>query len=257
MKEKGRNIFIIVLLIGVIAIVASYYAVMRPYKAKTETLKSEIATLQERVDTLEVYKRNEGTYKADIAKHLEEVATVLDEYPADAKYEDVLMEAVALQNNFHQLKFLTIITDDKEEILNVSDETVQNMNRDEYVSAVGFNKTEATYTSETTYAGLKASLEQILSMDNRVTIASINFQKAGHWDVAILPDGAEEFVLYKSEPLLAGGIVLDYYSVSGTDKVYVAPDMREYENGVNDIFGIIPVKIDEETGLPIVVEEKN
>ena len=45
MKEKGKNLFILVLLVGVIAIVASFYAVYKPNVAKAKHLYSEFSVL--------------------------------------------------------------------------------------------------------------------------------------------------------------------------------------------------------------------
>lgn len=258
MKEKGKNLFILVLLVGVIAIVASFYAVYKPNVAKAKNLQGEIDTVRVRVEALTKHKDNEKKYKADIEKYLGEVETVLAEYPADVKYEDALIDAINMQKDTEEFKYLTITVEDKEEVLVVSDETVMNMDRPEYVSGVGFNLTEALFAGEVGYPDLKKAVKYALDKDARVGVCNISYQKAGQWLHYLKPEGSDEFVLYKANPLLAGVLVLDYYSVSGTDKVYEYPDMSEYEAlGGGNIFGTIELTVDEETGEIIVADDEN
>ena len=221
MKDRGKSLFVLVLLIGIILVGCSYYFVAKPKKAAAQALKTENDVLQSRVDTLEVYKKNEKQYEADIKKNLDEVAGVLEKYPADTTYEDVIMQAVNMQLA-STIKFNTITMEDKEDVLEVSDETVQTMNRKEYISGMAYEKRECIYTGEMTYPALKTSLNQILTRNDRTGIKDITMQKVS----------AEE------EIILGCSVVVDFYSVRGTDKVYVAPNIADYISGVENIFGV-------------------
>lgn len=230
MKNKGQGVLAGVILLGLVIVFASYKFVYSSYKEKTAVIEAENATLEKKVETLKVYYDNRETYKKNIEMYFSEVETILEKYPADVRYEDVIMQAVYMQMRA-PITFDSMTISDKIDLVTVPEETIVNLQDDRYPSSVSFKETETSYMNEVKYDALKAILSQILEKENRVAIKQINYTKA-----TVDEDG---------QPILSGSIDLAYYSVTGTSKEYVAPSIAEYESQTSNIFGVEIVEEEE------------
>ncbi|MDE6673476.1 MAG: hypothetical protein K2K19_01495, partial [Acetatifactor sp.] len=156
---------------------------------------------------------------------LEQLAgELLTVYPADAREEDAIILAVQMQRE-SGAEFLNINMDRGGDPIHVvSAETVQAANSEQYTQEIQFHDMSVTYINEVSYSGLKNLIQMVYNSNNRIGIQNISYSR-----------GTEE------NPNLSGQVDLVLYSVSGTGKEYVAPDIVPYLAGTDNIFGEIVV----------------
>ena len=86
-----------VTLIGLLVFVVVYVFVYLDYTEKTTALEQSNTELKKELAVLEEYYINMDDYKSATEEMKGAVNDILEEYPADAKEEDILMLAVQIQ----------------------------------------------------------------------------------------------------------------------------------------------------------------
>lgn len=203
--------------IGLLIFICVYVLVYLDYVDKTAALESANATLKQELVVLEEYYRNMETYKQDIEAMKAEIEGILEEYPADAREEDILMLAVQIQEE-NKIAYTSINMEEKEGVYTVAHDLIAAAGMEEAASDIIFTQKHATYVTETTYADLKDCIAQIYASPNRIGIDNIVYCKN------------------EERGTLEGNINLYFYSAAGTGKEYVAPDIAEYISGTTDLF---------------------
>ncbi|MBD5451959.1 MAG: hypothetical protein HDR25_04900 [Lachnospiraceae bacterium] len=212
-----QKTFLGVTLVGVLALVAVYVFVYTDYTERTTELIASNEELQSIVTELEDYNTNMEQYKIEIEEIKTEINAILDQYPSDAREEDMIMLAENLQKR-NVIDFDAINMDEKEPVYTVEPYLVQAAAMEGLDESLVFTQKQAVYVNETTYPNLKAVIEQIYESDNRIGINNIVYTKN------------EEF------GVLEGNFDIYFYSVAGTDKEYVAPNITPYIKGTKDPF---------------------
>lgn len=212
-----QKTFLGVTLVGILALVAVYVFVYTDYTERTTELETSNKELQSIVTELEEYNTNMEQYKIEIEEIKTEINAILDLYPADAREEDAIMLAENLQKS-NVIDFDAINMDEKEPIYTVEPYLVQAAAMEGLDESLIFTQKHAVYVNETTYPNLKAVIKQIYESDNRIGIDNIVYKKN------------EEF------GVLEGNFDIYFYSLVGTDKEYVAPDITPYIKGTKDPF---------------------
>lgn len=225
-KDGGsgnKNIMIYVAAAGAVLMLLVYFLVYRKLVDEADKINESNRVLEQRVQELEgYYLARETNLKNTLL--LEQLAgELLTVYPADAREEDAIILAVQMQES--GAEFLNINMDRGGDPIHVvSAETVQAANSEQYTQEIQFRDMSVTYINEVSYSGLKNLIQMVYNSNNRIGIQNISYSR-----------GNEE------NPNLSGEVDLVLYSVSGTGKEYVAPDIVPYLAGTDNIFGEIVV----------------
>ena len=204
-------------LVGALVFVVVYVFVFLDYTQRTEALEQSNAALKQELTVLEEYYRNMNTYKQEIEEMQASINTILEEYPADAREEDILMLAVQMQED-HEIAYKSINMEEREGVYTVAYDFIAATGMEELKNDIIFTQKHATYVNETTYDELKDCIAQIYDSPNRIGIDNIVYRKN------------------EESGTLDGNINLYFYSAAGTNKEYVAPDIAAYISGTDDLF---------------------
>lgn len=222
--NSGKNIMLYVAGGGALLMILVYFLVYQKLVDKANEIEASNQVLAQRVEELKGYYDNRETNLANtqiLEQLTDELLTV---YPADAKEEDAIMLAVQMQWE-SGAQFLNINMERSDSPIHVVPvETVRAAASEQYKQELQFRDMTATYINEVSYAGLKSLIQMVYDSNNRIGIQNVSYSR-----------GDEE------NPNLSGQVELVFYSVSGTGKEYVAPDIVPYLAGTDNIFGEITV----------------
>lgn len=219
---NNKKIFLYVVLVGLLGFLAFYMLVFQKYEEKTENLRRQNANLRTEVDELKKAYDNLDAYRQTIAMMDGYIVATLSQYPADVREEDALVIAVDTLNKAY-VEYSTINIKEKEEVGTIPAETVQKAGLESFNDEIKINKRTVSYVNSTDYINLKTIIETILSYGGKKTIEQISYSKS--------EDGEAGFI--------TGTIDVTDFVAEGTGKEYQAPDIKEYEAGLYDLFGIV------------------
>lgn len=220
----GKNIMLYVAGLGALLMILVYFLVYQKLVDKADEIEASNQELARRVEELKGYYDARETNLANTLLLEQLTDELLAVYPADAREEDAIMLAVQMQRE-SEGKFLNVNMEcGNPPIHVVPAETVQAAGSEKYTQEIQFCYMNATYVNEVSYAGLKNLIQTVYNSNNRIGIQNISYTR-----------GNEE------NPNLAGQVDLVFYSVNGTGKEYVAPDIMPYLAGTDNIFGEIVV----------------
>lgn len=212
-----KKVLIAIIVLGALVILMLYTLVYLSYSEKTLALESSNRQLRNTIQELKVYHDNIQMYETEIALAEEEIDKLLEEYPAGARPEDVIMLAVNIQEN-SVIQYNNINMIENESVYEIPQNIVTSAGIEEFEQGINFMKKDATYVNKTNYENLKECIEQIYASPNRIGIRQILYEKDEHSNV------------------LEGTIDLSFYYATGTGKEYVCPEIEEYPMGAENIF---------------------
>ena len=219
---NNQKVFLYVVLLGLVGFLAFYMLVYQKIEEQTNALHSENARLRTQVEELkEVYDNIDG-YKAMIEAMDADIHERLAVFPADAREEDALIIAVDTINKAY-VEYSTINIGGKEEVYTIPLETVTNAGLEDYQEEIAVEKRTVSYVNSTDYINLKTIVNTILGYGGKKKIDNIVYSKMQEGD-----DG-----------YITGTIEVTDYIARGTGAEYKAPDIKKYEAGLYDLFGII------------------
>lgn len=219
---NNKKIFLYVVLAGLLGFLAFYMLVFQKYEEKTDDLRRQNANLKTQVDELKKVYDNLDAYRQTISMMDGYIVTTLSQYPADVREEDALVIAVDTLNKAY-VEYSTINIKEKEEVGVIPAETVQNAGLESFQDEIKIKKRTVSYVNSTDYINLKTIIGTILSYGGKKTIEQISYSKS--------EDGEKGFI--------TGTIDVTDFVAEGTGKEYQAPDIKEYEAGLYDLFGIV------------------
>lgn len=227
-KSKGnssnnKNLLLYVTAFGALLIILVYVFVFQKLTTEADAINTSNLALNRRVNELKVYYDNRYQYMEDTQTLEQLLDELLTEYPADAREEDAIMLAVQMQRS-SGASFLTVNMQKGNVIHEIPAETVFATASEKYTQAIQFRNMDAVYVNEVSYTGLKNMIQTIFDSSSRIGIQNIVYSKGD-----------------AENPNLSGHIDLVFYSVQGTDKEYVAPDIVPYIAGTDNIFGEIVI----------------
>jgi hypothetical protein len=221
---NNQKVFLYVVLAGLLGFLAFYMLVYQKLEEKTSTLHSENVNLRARVEELkEVYDNMEG-YKLMIDAMDKDIHEKLSIFPADVREEDALVIAVDTLNKAY-VKYTTINIGDKEDVYEMPAEAVKTAGLNDYDDKILVQKRSVSYVNNTDYINLKTLVETVLEYGGVKKINNIIYSKN---------DGDSE-----SDSFLTGTIEVTDFVAEGTGAEYTAPDLKDYEAGLYDLFGIV------------------
>lgn len=213
----NQKTFLGVTLGGMLVLVVVYVFVYLDYTQRTEELETSNNELRAVVSELEEYNNNLEQYKSEIEEIKAEADAILAQYPADTREEDAIMLAVRLQED-NIIDYDAINMEEKEGVYTIEPYLVTAAGLEGLDESLVFAKKHAVYVNETTYPYLKSIIQQIYESGNRIGIDNIVYTKNEEYGI------------------LEGNIDIYFYSLAGTDKEYVAPDIAQYAAGTEDLF---------------------
>ena len=212
---------------GALLMILVYFLVYQKLVDKADEIEASNRVLAHRVEELKGYYDARETNLSNTQLLEQLTDELLAEYPADAKEEDAIMLAVQMQwQSGAEFQNINMERGDSP-IHVVSAETVRAADSEKYTQEIQFCDMSATYINEVSYTGLKNLIQMVYDSNNRIGIQNISYVR-----------GDEE------NPNLSGQVILVFYSVNGTGKEYVAPDIVPYLAGTDNIFGEIIVSDD-------------
>lgn len=216
-KYFNQRTFMGVSLIGIVVFVFVYVYVYLGFVEKTEALEQANMTLKQELQELEEHYQNMASYKQGIEEMQTAIEDILQEYPADAREENVVMLAVQIQEE-NDITYSSINMEEQEAVYTVPHDLFMTAGLEGFETDVVFAQKHATYVNETTYDDLKECIAQVYAVKERI--------------------GMDNIVYCKNQEtgMLEGNINLYFYSAAGTGKTYEAPDIAEYISGTENLF---------------------
>ena len=225
MSLSKRDIKLLLVLVGIIAIVASFYLVYSPAKERREAIEAENVNLQTQVTRLEELKANQEQYEKDIVTMNGEIAKLTGEFPSATKEEDAIYFAHLLEANVAGNVSISSVTLGNPEPILVTE--VQNTESTEATVEGGAAATASEYTMyrtrngfvyNTGYAGMKNLVNTINNQLDKITIQSMS----ASFDTAT--------------GLLMGTFETNFFTMEGTEREYEKPEIPYVTEGTSNIF---------------------
>lgn len=246
-----RDRAILIGLFGLLVLAAVYYFVYLGYKDKTAQLKQTNSAIQSRIDVLQSIADQQGQLVEETNANNAVIDTIFSRFPSNIYEEDIILFARALEDfaPFEQLPNVGIGAPQEmytfEDVKAQTDEEVNG-----YIPAeVGGGGAPATAEGEE--GEVTAPTEVPLGLP---TLYSRTCTIAGNTDY----DGFKNALRFVIDNLdrsnmvvnasydiatgtLQASMTIGRYYVTGTEKPYVEPDIRDVIQGTDNMFGTIPL----------------
>lgn len=200
-----------------------YFMVYTNIVDKVAQLENENTNIRSHISSLQTYYDNREQNAADTEIMLKEASNILSKYDSNVLVEDVIMEAVAIDEAANdeyvqEMIFTQIVMNDPTTIFSVSQDVINKVESEEFTNEIKFKVVQSSYNNELGYSTLKDVIAEIFASKYNLNIQSITY-------------GLDE-----KTGLLRGTVNVGYYYVEGIDKEYVTPDLYDYESGTGNIF---------------------
>lgn len=215
-KVNSKQIFSYVGLAGILMMALFYVFFCMKYEEKTTALMNENVLLESRVATLRAYHKNEEKYRTETEAMTAGIEQLLAAYPANALEEDAIMLAVDMEA-CGDIRYTVINMGEPASLYTIPETTVKAAGCEGLSAGLEFVERRVTYSNDISYDSLKECIGEIYKNRNRIAISNIVYIK-------------------NAEGKLTGNIDVSFYSVRGTNKEYVKPDISKYAAGKADLF---------------------
>lgn len=275
MKVSMRDKKILLMFIGILVFFAGWYFGYRPQMERADQMEASNGALEEQLQDLLELAADKDFYVSETASIEDKIKEYISEFPADVRPEDGIVLANKMENELGfqitnvgvgEKEFVASIdgsseedlaqsqdqtmseqanaqtqeqidniegTDSQaeEELQNASDAAVADQNSDSQVPVL--YRTQVTMQFNGTYAGLKKAVLYVADQSGRMTLDNVN----ASYDT--------------STGNLTGTIIVNIFSMSGTDRTYTEPDAGSVAYGTDNIFGTV------EQNAPAEATEQN
>lgn len=264
MKASKKEILILLVLVGALAVVASYFLVFQPKTEEAEALEQENQELVARINDLSSKMDNKDSYIEETERMRQEIDKMFESFPVDVREEDGVLLVINQELIGPMLVDSIGITACEPVILNTDQEDVNHTYEideiEEYEAQEGIgdgpasasdahvNGVDNSYMPSVlmdrevsvnylvSYDGLKRGIKNISMQDNRMSISNLTVS----YD--------------ESTGLLRGTTVVNMYCIPGqADKVYEEPNFSSVLLGSDNIFGSIELY---GGGLQVIEEDE-
>lgn len=228
-----RDAKLLLILLGIIILLVAYLAVYNPYTTRTEAVEAETAALQPQLQELQGYYQNIDSYYAGIDSAAETVEDELRHYPAAVRSEDVIMYAIAMEQQTGAS--ISGIAFTGEEI--VSQFAVMEKAADGSLASRDMTawRTGSTVNCSLGYDQLKSLIDYINKSGDRTALDIVS-------------------VTYDSESGgLTGEATFYKYFVASAGDAYVPAAVPGVTLGRADLFGTVPAAAQTDTGAGSVI----
>ena len=263
MKVSMRDKKILLMFIGILVFFVGWYFGYRPQMEKADQIEDLNGALEEQLQDLLELAANKDFYVSEIASIKDKISEYISEFPADVRPEDGIVLANKMENELGfqitnvgvgEKEFVASIDGSSEEDLaqsqdqtmseqanaqtqeqidniegtdsqaeenlqNASDAAVADQSSDSQVPVL--YRTQVTLQFNGTYAGLKKAVLYVADQSGRMTLDNVN----ASYDT--------------STGNLTGTIIVNIFSMSGTERTYTEPDAGSVAYGTDNIFGTV------------------
>lgn len=263
MKVSMRDKKILLMFIGILVFFVGWYFGYRPQMEKADQIEDLNGALEEQLQDLLELAANKDFYVSETASIKDKISEYISEFPADVRPEDGIVLANKMENELGfqitnagvgEKEFVASIDGSSEEDLaqsqdqtmseqantqtqeqidniegtdsqaeenlqNASDAAVADQSSDSQVPVL--YRTQVTLQFNGTYAGLKKAVLYVADQSGRMTLDNVN----ASYDT--------------STGNLTGTIIVNIFSMSGTERTYTEPDAGSVAYGTDNIFGTV------------------
>lgn len=263
MKVSMRDKKILLMFIGILVFFVGWYFGYRPQMEKADQIEDLNGALEEQLQDLLELAENKDFYVSETASIKDKISEYISEFPADVRPEDGIVLANKMENELGfqitnvgvgEKEFVASIDGSSEEDLaqsqdqtmseqantqtqeqidniegtdsqaeenlqNASDAAVADQSSDSQVPVL--YRTQVTLQFNGTYAGLKKAVLYVADQSGRMTLDNVN----ASYDT--------------STGNLIGTIIVNIFSMSGTERTYTEPDAGSVAYGTDNIFGTV------------------
>ena len=263
MKVSMRDKKILLMFIGILVFFVGWYFGYRPQMEKADQIEDLNGALEEQLQDLLELAANKEFYVRETASIKDKISEYISEFPADVRPEDGIVLANKMENELGfqitnvgvgEKEFVASLdgssgedlaqsqdqtmseqanaqtqeqidniegTDSQaeENLQNASDAAVADQSSDSQVPVL--YRTQVTLQFNGTYAGLKKAVLYVADQSGRLTLDNVN----ASYDT--------------STGNLTGTIIVNIFSMSGTERTYTEPDAGSVAYGTDNIFGTV------------------
>ena len=216
---KRNELQLLLVVIGILAAIASWQLVYKTYDEKTAVIEEENVVLKERLDRLEILNGRKDQYIADTEEMKTESQEIVSKFPAGVRTEDMIMYLYNMElADVNEVAVTTLTMNDPLPVIYAGELEV-----DGYTLAdegIGMFDTQSTVGFKTTYNGLKNVVRYIYGLPNRKAITQVS--------LAVTDNG-----------YLSGTMNLEFYNLVGVDTNYVETNIPGVPLGKFNFFGVI------------------
>lgn len=263
MKVSMRDKKILLMFIGILVFFVGWYFGYRPQMEKADQIEDLNGALEEQLQDLLELAANKDFYVSETASIKDKISEYISEFPADVRPEDGIVLANKMENELGfqitnvgvgEKEFVASLDGSSEEDLaqsqdqtmseqanaqtqeqidniegtdsqaeealqNASDAAAADQSSDSQVPVL--YRTQVTLQFNGTYAGLKKAVLYVADQSGRMTLDNVN----ASYDT--------------STGNLTGTIIVNIFSMSGTERTYTEPDAGSVAYGTDNIFGTV------------------
>ena len=263
MKVSMRDKKILLMFIGILVFFVGWYFGYRPQMEKADQIEDLNGALEEQLQDLLELAANKDFYVSETASIKDKISEYISEFTADVRPEDGIVLANKMENELGfqitnvgvgEKEFVASLDGSSEEDLaqsqdqtmseqanaqtqdqidniegtdsqaeedlqNASDAAVTDQSSDSQVPVL--YRTQVTLQFNGTYAGLKKAVLYVADQSGRMTLDNVN----ASYDT--------------STGNLTGTIIVNIFSMSGTERTYTEPDAGSVAYGTDNIFGTV------------------
>ena len=263
MKVSMRDKKILLMFIGILVFFVGWYFGYRPQMEKADQIEDLNGALEEQLQDLLELAENKDFYVSETASIKDKISEYISEFPADVRPEDGIVLANKMENELGfqitnvgvgEKEFVASIDGSSDEDLaqsqdqtmseqanaqtqeqidniegtdsqaeealqNASDAAAADQSSDSQVPVL--YRTQVTLQFNGTYAGLKKAVLYVADQSGRMTLDNVN----ASYDT--------------STGNLTGTIIVNIFSMSGTERTYTEPDAGSVAYGTDNIFGTV------------------
>ena len=263
MNISMRDKKLLLMFSGVAVFGLGWFFGYRPQMEKADQIEDLNGALEEQLQDLLELAANKDFYVSETASIKDKISEYISEFPADVRPEDGIVLANKMENELGfqitnvgvgEKEFVASIDGSSEEDLaqsqdqtmseqanaqtqeqidniegtdsqaeenlqNASDAAVADQSSDSQVPVL--YRTQVTLQFNGTYAGLKKAVLYVADQSGRMTLDNVN----ASYDT--------------STGNLTGTIIVNIFSMSGTERTYTEPDAGSVAYGTDNIFGTV------------------
>lgn len=244
MKISNRDKKLLVYLLAICIVAATYFFVASPLLEKQEALTNEITNLQIQVNHCTEIYNNRENYQTRTAEAQREYNEIANKFFGGLDQENVIMMVKGLEEStgtwISRISFseVEMMTGSDGEMTEVSDEVATDIeNSSDDVALTGLRQ-DLNIDYSAKYEDFKKFVEYVQNYDKRLYISSMS--------ASYVADANK----------VTGSIVLSQYAINGIDKDYKRPDVS-IGTGVDNIFSTLNSTSSSDNALTMQTLEKS
>lgn len=236
LKITKREKNMIVILVGILLVMASYYLGYRTFKSRTDILKQQNQILESQIQTLEGISAEKDAYVAKTEEMQTSMNAIIQKFPSNMISEDIILYMRNLEQKtdsyVHNIttpakQYVNITATEETDLLSSMEDVTGAIREYGFVNdgkvpdtrSMQLAQVESAVNCSITYKGLKDIVTDITENDNRKSIDNISL------------------VFNENTGDLAGSMTVIYYTLSGTGREYLQPTITGTSHGIECIFG--------------------